>query len=58
MASNHLYNLEELLLHGLLDNNSGYQPINLLLIPRIQRSYAQGRMSEFDIRENILKEIL
>lgn len=57
MASNHLYNLEELLLHGLLDNNSGYQPINLLLIPRIQRSYAQGRMSEFDIRENILKEI-
>jgi hypothetical protein len=49
MASNHLYNFQELLVHGVLDSNTLYHKIAKLRIPQIQRSYAQGRKSESDI---------
>lgn len=57
MASNHLYNFQELLVHGVLDSNTLYHKITKLRIPQIQRSYAQGRKSESDIRDNFLNEI-
>lgn len=57
MASNHLYNFQELLNLGVLDSNNLYHKIVKLRIPQIQRSYAQGRKSECDIRENFLTEI-
>ena len=57
MASQHLYIFQELMTQGVLDANGSYQPVNMLRIPRIQRSYAQGRESESDIREKFLDEI-
>ena len=57
MASQHLYNFQELMTKGVLDANGSYQPVNLLRVPRIQRSYAQGRESELDIREKFLGDI-
>lgn len=57
MASQHLYNFQELITKGVLDQNNNYQPINKLRVPRIQRSYAQGRETESDVREAFLSEI-
>ena len=57
MASQHLYNLQELMTQGVLDSNNNYQPVVKLRVPRIQRSYAQGRESELDIREKFLGDI-
>jgi len=57
MESNHLYTFKELLEQGILGSDSSRHTIEKLRIPRIQRSYAQGRKSEFDIRENFLNEI-
>ena len=57
MASNHLYTFKELLEYGVLGSNNLYREIKKLRIPQIQRSYAQGRMSESDVRDNFLNEI-
>ncbi len=57
MASQHLYSFQELMTQGVLDPNNNYQQVSLLRVPRIQRSYAQGRESESDIREKFLGDI-
>lgn len=57
MASNHLYTFNELLEQGILCSDNSRHNIEKLRIPRIQRSYAQGRESEFEIRDNFLNEI-
>lgn len=57
MASQHLYSFQELMTQGVLDPSNNYQQVSLLRVPRIQRSYAQGRESESDIREKFLGDI-
>ena len=56
---NKLYSFRELLDRGLQadDANEASQSIGKILIPRIQRSYAQGRPEEDQVRDSILAEM-
>lgn len=52
MASNNLRTLETLFTESMGDNN-----LKKIIIPKIQRSYAQGRKEEVQVREGILQEL-
>jgi len=52
MASNNLRTLETLFTESIGDNN-----LKKIIIPKIQRSYAQGRKEEVQVREGILQEL-
>lgn len=52
MANNNLRTLEALFTEGIGDNS-----LKKIIIPKIQRSYAQGRKEEVQIREGILQEL-
>lgn len=52
MASNNLRTLETLFTEGIGNNN-----LKKIIIPKIQRSYAQGRKEEVQVREGILQEL-
>ena len=49
---NNLYTLEKLLTEG-FENHT----LKQIVIPKIQRSYAQGRKEEVQVREGILQEL-
>ena len=63
MVFSQLYCLEDLLENGIIirdDNDSAKKEkkdIESVLVPRLQRSYAQGRKSESKIRNGILRSI-
>ena len=52
MESNNLLTLETLFTESIGDNN-----LKKIIIPKIQRSYAQGRKEEVQVREGILQEL-
>ena len=52
MASNNLRTLETLFTESIGDDN-----LKKIIIPKIQRSYAQGRKEEVQVREGILQEL-
>lgn len=54
---NELYTFEQILTQGIESTEKGFVHVDSILIPRIQRSYAQGRKNESAIREEFLKEI-
>lgn len=58
MATSKQHTLQEILDKGivLLDGNRDIQ-IDKIFIPRIQRSYAQGRNTEIEIRSNFLEDL-
>lgn len=61
-ATNILYTFEDLMNEGIfVEDKEQHQPmrkvINKLLIPMIQRPYAQGRRSQTSIRNKFLKDI-
>lgn len=57
-SNNRLYTLDGLLRQGIYDElKSAFIPVDKVLIPKIQRPYAQGRMSQKDIRSNFLDDI-
>lgn len=51
------HNFFQILQNGIIDNNHNIVKIDKIIIPRIQRAYAQGRKSEKDIREQFLTDI-
>lgn len=58
MATSKRHTFEEVLNNGItLQNTSDTIKIDKIFIPRIQRSYAQGRKSEYEIRTNFLDDI-
>ena len=61
MKTTKLHTFEEVLTKGIaIDNQNGDETllkVSWIFIPKIQRSYAQGRISEGDIRSDFLKEI-
>ena len=52
MVNNNLRTLETLFTESIGDNN-----LKKIIIPKIQRSYAQGRKEEVQVREGILQEL-
>ncbi|MCQ2192519.1 MAG: DUF262 domain-containing protein [Paludibacteraceae bacterium] len=54
---NELYTFERILTKGIERTEGDNTTISSILIPRIQRSYAQGRKNEAVVRESFLKEI-
>jgi len=52
MANNNLRTLETLFTKSIGDNE-----LKKIIIPKIQRSYAQGRKEEIQVREGILQEL-
>ena len=52
MTNNNLRTLETLFTESIGDNN-----LKKIIIPKIQRSYAQGRKEEVQVREGILQEL-
>lgn len=58
MATSKQHTLQEILDKGIVlqDENHGIQ-IDKIFIPRIQRSYAQGRDTEIEIRSNFLEDL-
>ena len=58
MKTSRLHTLREVLETGItVDNISKPIPISAVFIPKIQRSYAQGRINETDVRTDFLKDI-
>lgn len=61
MKTTKLHTFEDVLTKGItIDNQNGEETlvkVSCIFIPKIQRSYAQGRISEGDIRSDFLKEI-
>lgn len=60
MATNQLYTLRTLLDKGVYDDETGqWLPVDLLYIPKLQRPYAQGRLSdnETEVRINFVKDL-
>ncbi len=57
MKNNYLYSLEDVLNKGVYNENGTLIHIDKIVIPKIQRSYAQGRESETTIREKFVKSI-
>lgn len=57
MNNNILYSLEDILNKGIKDTNGAMLPVKSIIIPKIQRSYAQGRASESHIRNRFLNSI-
>lgn len=56
--NNRLYTFDELLRNGIYDEQQeAFTPVQKLLIPKIQRPYAQGRLSQSEIRDNFLEDI-
>ena len=52
MKTNNLRTLETLFTESMGNNN-----LKKIIIPKIQRSYAQGRKEEVQVREGILQEL-
>lgn len=60
MKTTKLHTFKEILTEGITVDNQGRPakiPISCIFIPKIQRSYAQGRKSEKDIRTDFLEDI-
>lgn len=61
MKTTKLHTFEDVLTKGItVENENGeetFVQVSCIFIPKIQRSYAQGRISEGDIRSDFLKEI-
>ena len=58
MKTSRLHTLREVLESGItVDNVSDVIRISSVFIPKIQRSYAQGRISETDVRTDFLNDI-
>ncbi|OUN76191.1 hypothetical protein B5G09_11060 [Alistipes sp. An54] len=58
MRTTQLHTFEEVLTEGIhVDNESEPIKVSCIFIPKIQRSYAQGRSRENEIRSDFLKEI-
>ncbi len=57
MKNNYLYSLEDVLNNGVYNESGKLVFIDKIVIPKIQRSYAQGRESESTIREKFVKSI-
>lgn len=59
MPYNHrLYSFDELLRKGIFDETiDAFVPVQKILVPKIQRPYAQGRLSQLEIRINFLEDI-
>ncbi len=56
--NNRLYTLDGLLRNGIFDNQKqDFMPVEKVLIPKIQRPYAQGRLSQTEIRDNFLDDL-
>lgn len=56
--NNSLYSFDGLLHQGIYDEKGNtFVAVEKILIPKIQRPYAQGRMSRKDIRTNFLEDI-
>ena len=56
--NNRLYSFDGLLRQGIFDNDTEtFKPVSTVLIPKIQRPYAQGRLSQTDIRRNFLDDL-
>ena len=56
--NNRLYTFDGLLRQGIFDNDTEtFKPVSTVLIPKIQRPYAQGRLSQTDIRRNFLDDL-
>lgn len=60
MKTSKLNTLESLLSKGVCIENEGKEefiPISMVFIPKIQRAYAQGRLSENEVRSEFLDDI-
>ena len=58
MKTTALHTFEEVITNGIkVDGEAEPKKISFIFIPKIQRSYAQGRNSELDVRTEFLKEI-
>ena len=56
--NNRLYTFDGLLRQGIFDKDTEtFKPVSTVLIPKIQRPYAQGRVSQTEIRQNFLDDI-
>ncbi len=56
--NNQLYTIDSLLREGIYDeHDDALKPVSKVLVPKIQRPYAQGRVSQKEIRENFLTDI-
>lgn len=56
--NNRLYTFDGLLRQGIYDNDTEtFKPVSTVLIPKIQRPYAQGRLSQTEIRQNFLDDL-
>ena len=57
MATSNRQTFQDVLENGIDIHGQGRIRIDKFFIPRIQRSYAQGRKTEGDVRKNFLKDI-
>ena len=55
--SNYLHTFKSLLTQGIIIDDNNTLRIAKVLIPRLQRAYAQGRKSESELRELFLTDI-
>ena len=56
--SNEMYSFEDILTTGIRGKNGSMTSINKIVIPKIQRSYAQGRKNEQNVRTSFIKSLL
>lgn len=53
-----LYTLDGLLRQGIYDDaKQAFVPVETVLVPKIQRPYAQGRLSQTEVRDNFLDDL-
>lgn len=57
MSNNRLYSLSDVLTNGIVDESGKQINISKIIIPKIQRSYAQGRKDEGKIRSDFVGDI-